>query len=632
MRPVIVGTAGHVDHGKTTLIRTLTGVDTDRLREEKERELTIDLGFAPFYLPSGRRVGVIDVPGHEKFMGNMLAGIGGIDLVLLVIDANEGVMPQTREHLDVLNLLKIKKALVVLTKIDTADPDWLDLVEEEIREDLEGTRFADAEIVRVSAVKGIGIAELKQRIDEVVDTLEAKDSSAPLRMPVDRSFKMKGFGTVITGTLLSGSIRKDQQVEILPAGLTCRVRNIEVHNEAVDIAYAGQRVALNLAGVEKEEVSRGCLIAQPGFFQPTARLDVQLELLPDSPYSVKHASQVHFHLGTTEVMAKVYLLGQRELRPGETGFAQLELDEKIVAHYLDLFIIRFFSPVRTIGGGRVLNVTPGLYRRYREQEMGELELLAGGSTTNLVLQRVMQYGVASRSELAKEAKIAAESLEGILAELKMQEVVFELGEGYLMAGVRFRDWRERILRALADFHEKNHLKPGISKAELKQVLPDSLSIQKLDLFLGKLLAGGEIRFEQHRVAAAGFEPKPTSAEDQVLARIRKIFGERGVETPEAEELARELKLAAEKTEIYVQYLIYQKEIVRVADGYYLLTKTMAEIEDRLVDFLRNQGEITLAEARDLLGSSRKYTLPILEFFDEKGVTKRKENVRILGSV
>lgn len=629
MQPVIIGTAGHVDHGKTTLIRTLTGVDTDRLREEKERQLTIDLGFAPFYLPSGRRVGVIDVPGHEKFMGNMLAGIGGIDLVLLVIDANEGVMPQTREHLEVLNLLKIKKALVVLTKIDTTDPDWLDLVAEEIREELKVTRFADAEIVRVSAVKGIGIEELKQKIDKMVNTLEAKDSTAPLRMPVDRSFKMKGFGTVITGTLLSGSIKKDQQVEILPEGLTSRVRNIEVHNENVDVAYAGQRVALNLAGVEKEEVSRGCLIAQPGFFQPTDRIDVQLEILPESPYSVKHASQVHFHLGTSEVMARVFLLGKKELMPGESGFAQLELDEKIVAHYLDLFIIRFFSPVKTVGGGRVLNVTPGFYRRYREQEMAELELLAGGSNTNLVLQRIMQYGVASRAELVKEVKIAVEPLEAILADLKGQEMLFELGEGYLMAGVRFRDWRERILRTLKDFHEANHLKPGISKAELKQVLPDNLSMQKLDLFLGKLLRDSEIRFEHHMVAIATFEPKPTPEEENVLAKIRKLFNERGVETPELGELALELKVTPEKVACYLEYLTYGKEIASIADGYYLLTKTVTEIQERLVGFLQSNGEITLAEARDLLGSSRKYTLPILEFFDEEGVTKRKENVRVL---
>lgn len=629
MRPMIVGTAGHVDHGKTTLIRALTGIDTDRLREEKERQLTIDLGFAPFDLPSGRRVGVIDVPGHEKFMGNMLAGIGGIDLVLLIIDANEGVMPQTREHLEVINLLKIKKALIVLTKIDTVDPDWLDLVEEEIREELEGTLFADADMMRVSALKGIGIPELKDTIDQILDTLKAKDSSGPLRLPVDRSFKMKGFGTVITGTLLSGKVEKDQQLEMLPGGNMTRVRNIEVHNEQVDTAYAGQRVALNLAGVEKEDIPRGTLIAQPGFFQPTDRLDVEIEMLSDFPHTLKHASRVHFHLGTSETLAKVYLLETKELLPGQTGLAQLELDEKVVAHYQDKFIIRFYSPVRTMGGGHVLNTSPKFYRRYREQDMAELKLLAGGEDKDLVLQRVLQYGIISWAELVKEAKMAEGQLQELITELKVEEMVFELGDEYLVAAVKERDWHERILKQLDEFHTKYHLKAGLSRAELKQALPDHLSIQKYDLFLNRLLEAGEIRLEQHLVALASFTPQPTDVEDKQIKKIRQLFADQGIETPDLETLAQELKVDQVRVADYIEYLIYLDEVLAVADGYFVLKTVIDEMREQLIDFLNKNNQITLGEARDLFNSSRKYTLPLLEYFDEMSVTRRKENVRVL---
>ncbi|AZR74580.1 selenocysteine-specific translation elongation factor [Anoxybacter fermentans] len=629
MQSVIIGTAGHVDHGKTTLIRALTGVDTDRLKEEKERKLTIDLGFAPFDLPSGRRVSVIDVPGHKKFMGNMLAGIGGIDLVLLVIDANEGVMPQTREHLEVISLLQIKKMLVVLTKIDTVEVEWLDLVEEEVREELKDTPYKDAEIVRVSAVKGIGIEKLKFKIDEIIDTLEPKDINAPLRLPVDRSFKMKGFGTVITGTLLAGKVKKDQQVDILPQGLTCRVRNIEVHNQPVNEAYAGQRVALNLAGVEKEDVPRGSVIAQPGFFKPTDRLDVEIEVLPDFPYPLKHASRVHFHIGTSDLLAKVYLLEKKELLPGEKGFAQLELADKIVAYYQDLFIIRFYSPVKTMGGGRVLNVNPGLYRKYGEEEMAELKLLAGGSSEDLVLQQILRHGIISPSELLKEAKLAEKELDELLEKLLDKEMIIELGDGYLMALTVYRDWKKRILKKLEEFHKENHLKPGISRAELKQVLPDKLTTQKYDLFLEKLLKSGEIRLDQYMVALASFEPQPIKEEEKILKEIKKIFADKGIETPGIKELAREIKIDEKKVQEYLEYLMYLGEIVQIRDGYYLSVSVLNEVQDKVVNYLKEKGEITLAEARDLLESSRKYTLPIMEYFDQINLTRRKDNVRVL---
>lgn len=626
--PVIIGTAGHVDHGKTTLIRVLTGVDTDRLREEKERELTIDLGFAPLDLPDGRRVGVIDVPGHERFMGNMLAGIGGIDLVLLVIDANEGVMPQTKEHLEVISLLQIKKAIVVLTKVETVEAEWLDLVEEEVREELATTPYPDSEIIRVSALEGLGLDDLKQKISQVIATLDPKDSSAPLRIFVDRSFKIKGFGTVVTGTLLAGMIKKDQQVEILPPGLTTRVRNIEVHNQSVELAYAGQRVALNLANVEKDEVGRGNILVEPGYFTPTDRLDVELELLPDFPHPLKHASRIHFHLGTNDLLAKVYLFKRKELLPGEKAFAQLELDQKIVAYYQDLFIFRFYSPVKTMGGGRVLNVKPGFYRKYRTKELAELELLAGGSSEDLVLQRILHYGVITRQELCKEVKLGGEDLVEI-KNLLNQEQIFELGEDHLISRIRFREWQEKVVNHLKAFHRQQHLKPGISKAELKQVLPAELTMQKFDLFLHQLMLSEEITVDQHIVLLRDFLPTPTEAEGQIICQIKELLISHGIEAPSPAEMAILLKLDLEQVQIYLDYLVYLQELVQITPGYYLYRSVFREVETKVSDFLRENREMSLAQARDLLQSSRKYTLPILEYFDEIKLTRRQENVRIL---
>ena len=629
MESVIVGTAGHVDHGKTTLIQALTGIDTDRLKEEKERKLTIDLGFAPFDLPSGRRVSVIDVPGHEKFMGNMLAGIGGIDLVMLVIDANEGVMPQTKEHLEVIELLKIKKVIVVLTKIDTADEEWVELVEEMVKEELAGTRYADAEIYRTSAIKGIGIEELKIKLDQAIDTLDGKDTDAPLRLPIDRSFKMKGFGTVITGTLLAGKVEVDQEIEILPDKLKSRVRNIEVHNQSVDVAYAGQRTALNLAGVDKDDVHRGDVIAQSGYFDPTDKLDVEIELLEDFPHTLKHASRVHFHLGANEMLAKVYLLDKKELMPGEKCFAQLHLEEEVVSYYQDLFIVRFYSPVRTMGGGRVLNTDPDHYREYGQTEMEELKLLAGGSNEDLAMQKILRHGIITKEELMKEAKFSGEEAAELLESLLKKDMVFKLGETYYMGNSTFKTWRERVINRLEEFHQKNHLKPGISKAELKQVLPDNLSTQKYDQFLELFLGSGEIKIDGYIVSLADFNPEPKTEEEELVEKIKDKFEEGGVEPPGIEELAEELDLSKDKTADYILYLVYLEQLSQIKGDFYLAKATIKDIEDKIVNYLKDNGEITLGQARDLMETSRKYAMPIMEYLDQINVTRREGNIRVL---
>lgn len=348
-RHVIIGTAGHVDHGKTALIRALTGVETDRLKEEQERGISIDLGFAPFRLPGGMIAGVVDVPGHERFISNMLAGIGGIDLVLLVVDVMEGVMPQTREHLQILQLLQIQRGIVVLTKCDMAESDWIDIVEEEIREEIAGTFLADAPFCRVSALNGTGLPELTEEIRQAVANLVPKDADGPMRLPVDRHFSIAGFGTIVTGTLLSGTVRVGDSVEILPPGEPVRVREVQVHGKKVEQASAGQRAALNLAGLDRSRIERGAVVGTPGIFEQTERLDARLTLLPEAPRPLKFRDPVHFFLGTARVVGIVALLDRDQLEPGESALVQIHLDRPLVAHRQDRFIIRSYSPMTTIG-------------------------------------------------------------------------------------------------------------------------------------------------------------------------------------------------------------------------------------------------------------------------------------------
>ncbi|MDO9574227.1 MAG: selenocysteine-specific translation elongation factor, partial [Candidatus Contubernalis sp.] len=390
MKSIIIGTAGHVDHGKTMLIKALTGEDTDRLREEKERGISIELGFAPFRLPSGRIAGVIDVPGHERFIHNMLAGISGIDLVLLVVDASEGVMPQTREHLGILQLLKIKKGIVVITKIDLVEEEWLDLVQEEIKEELQGTFLENALIHRVSVVKEEGIEELKVLLDKLVEEVPSKKQNAPLRMPVDRIFSVSGFGTVITGTLLSGAISTGEIVEILPHKIEARVRQIQVFEKPVEKAFAGQRVALNLAGIEKARIERGDVIAGPGFFKAKKLIDARINLLSVLKKPISNLTPVHFYLAAKRLVARVLLLEKEELAPGESSLVQCILDKPVVAHSGDHFIIRSYSPMTTIGGGVVLDGQPVRHKRFRQEVINRLNILEEGDPAELILQVLEQ--------------------------------------------------------------------------------------------------------------------------------------------------------------------------------------------------------------------------------------------------
>lgn len=430
MKHVIIGTAGHIDHGKTTLIKALTGRNTDRLEEEQRRGITIDLGFTYFDLPGGGRAGIVDVPGHEKFINNMVAGVVGMDLVLLVIAADEGIMPQTREHLDILSLLGIKKSIIVLNKCDLVDEDWIELVEEEIREELAGSFMEQAPLVKVSAATGAGIQELVQVIDNMArEEVEEKDINTIPRLPIDRVFSLPGFGTIVTGTLVSGIISKEDVLEIYPLGKECKIRNIQVHGEDRKECLAGQRVAINLSNIKKSEVKRGCVLAPIDRMKITDLLDVKLEILKSSMRVLTNHARLHLFTGTSEILCRAVLLDKEELGPGESGFVQLRLEEKIAVRRGDRFVVRFYSPMETIGGGVVLEPNPKIKRRFREDAIEELKRKESGSITDIVEMHVKEHGdsLITLAELAKLTALSIEEIEKASKDLKEEGLILEFG-------------------------------------------------------------------------------------------------------------------------------------------------------------------------------------------------------------
>lgn len=626
MSHVIIGTAGHVDHGKTMLIKALTGEDTDRLQEEKERGISIDLGFAPFDLPTGRRAGVVDVPGHERFINNMLAGIGGIDLVLLVVDVTEGVMPQTREHLAILNLLNIKQGIVVLTKIDLAEEEWVDLVEEEISLELKGTFLEKAPHHRVSVVTGEGIEELKSLIDEMTAVIPPRDENPPLRMPVDRVFTIAGFGTVLTGTLLTGSVKVGEDVEVLPAREKVRVRQLQVHGTKVEEAFAGQRVALNLAHLEKEVVHRGSVIATPGYFSATDIIDARLKLLSGAPRSIKNMTPFHFYLGTGRVVARAFLLDTKELKPGEESLVQFRLDKPLVAHRQDRFIVRSYSPVTTVGGGVVLDPLPTKHKRFRKDVLSKLKVLEEGDPSEYVLQQVNKNPLQTVKELAPLVRIAPQALEEVLRKLIEKEKLLDL-DGYYAPFSKVKEWQEKILTGIEIFHNKHNLSAGISRAFLKGSLDRGFPASAYDYLLNILKVEGKITLKGDSVALNGFEPKPSVKEEKLLQEIVKIYKEAKFTPPSLKEVGEKQKIKEEELTPIINYLADKEVLLKVSESLVFHRESYNNAIDNLKELFKEDGKVTLATFRDRLNTSRKYAQVFLEYLDQKKITRREGDFR-----
>jgi selenocysteine-specific elongation factor len=632
MKQVVMGTAGHIDHGKTQLIKTLTGVDTDRLKEEKERGITIDLGFAHLTCEDGTEVGVIDVPGHERFVRNMLAGVGGIDLVMLVIAADEGVMPQTREHLAICQLLCIKDGLVALTKADLVDEDWMELVTEDTREFLKGTFLEGKPIVPVSAKTGQGIDELRRVLATLVARVPPKQLEGKFRLPIDRVFTIRGFGTVVTGTLFSGSIRVEERVEIYSKGIEVKVRGLQVHNESVPEAVAGQRTAINLQGIEKVELERGDVLGRPGEFAPTFMLDAVLQHLPDAPRPLRHRARLRLHLGTSELMGRVILLDRDELAPGEEAYVQFRLEKPAIALPRDRFVIRSYSPVQTIGGGMLLDVQQVKHRRGEAGLASHFQLLAQSDPEEIFAHHLKQaaHQGLRLSEFLPRTELSESRLRQIAEMLqragRIRAVNTEMG-WYLHVDV-FDALMRELRSDLEAFHRQNPLKPNLSIEELRAKVR-GLGERVCLLALEQLRQQGEVVIERDRVRLATHQVELDDTRERLLNELEAEFLAAGYQPPRAEEVFAKLKVGKSHDKELLQVLLDQGRAVRLKDNVVFHRTNLEKAESLLVQFLREHRDITPIEFKDLLGVSRKYAIPLLEYFDSQKITIRIGDKRVL---
>ena len=617
----VIGTAGHVDHGKSALVKALTGIDPDRLKEEKEREMTIDLGFAWLTLPGGEQVGIVDVPGHKDFIKNMLAGIGGIDAALFVVAADEGVMPQTREHLAILDLLHIRGGVVALTKKDLVDEEWLELVREDVKEALTGTVLADAPIIPTSAKTGEGLDELVRALEEVLATIPPRPDIGRPRLPIDRVFTIAGFGTVVTGTLSDGRLRVGQEVEILPQGLRARIRGLQSHKRKIEEALPGTRVAVNLTGVSTSQLSRGDVLSLPGQLLPTRLLDVSLQLLADAPLSLKHNTLLDFFVGASEVRAWVRLLDREELSPGEEAFVQFRLSEPVVVVRGDHFIVRRPSPSLTIGGGRVIHAHPRRrYRRFRPEVMSALSTLASGTPAQALLQMLTEIEPCEPEELIRRSTLPRQEAEEALRELVARREAITLDTWVFSS----RGW-ERLMKRLVDilgaYHRENPLRKGMPREELKSRL--RIPARLFNPVIGQasregrvVEEGATVRLPEHEVR---FSPQQQRQVEELLA----AFARHPYATPSVNEC---LRMVGEEV---LNALIEQGRLIKVSEDVLFLAETYQEMVRRVVKHLEEKRTVTVAQVRDMFGTSRKYALALMEHLDERKVTQRVGDERIL---
>ncbi|SDR86277.1 selenocysteine-specific translation elongation factor [Parafannyhessea umbonata] len=628
MKHVVIGTAGHVDHGKTWLTRALTGTNTDRLKEERERSITVDIGFAQLTLPNGQRASIIDVPGHEALVKNMIAGATGIDVVLLVVASDEGFMPQTQEHLDILGLLGVERGIIVMTKCDAVGADWADMVEADILDHVEGTFLQDAPVVRVSAVTGEGIDLLKQRIADLVEQVRPRNEDRACRLPVDRAFTIKGFGTVVTGTLVDGTVSVGDEVEVYPQRKLTRIRSLQNHNEAAESMSAGMRVAANLQGVERKEVSRGCIVAKPGTLRQADRLLTHVVVSGDSPFDVRNSSRVHFYTGTGELMCRVRLLDADALPPGEDGFAQLVFDRPVTARNHDRFIIRFFSPVVTIGGGTILDIAPGRARRNSEPVLRRLRAL-NGSREERLLQRVRDAGVrcATAPELEVAENLSPKECATSLSALCGRGLVQAAGDAYVAADVLGR-LEDDARAVLAEYHEQHALERGMGLGALRTRLFSS-SPERADALVGLLEARGRLVVDGRLARLPDFEatlsPEQLRLHDSVVAAVE----EAGFEPLETDELVARVGGGEPALAPVLDRMRADGEIVSLTPTTMASAKVWRRGLDTFMQMAASGEPVTIAQFRDRIGASRKFAGLFLDSYDRAGYTRLVGDARVV---
>ncbi len=632
-----MGTAGHIDHGKSALVLALTGTNPDRLEEEKRRGITIDLGFAHLDLGDGLRVGFIDVPGHERFVRNMLAGVGGIDLVLLVVAADESIKPQTREHFDICNLLGIRQGLVVMTKSDLVELEIIDLVKLEIQEFVAGSFLEGAPVVAVSARTGQGLEILKAELRRLSLRTSPKPADLPFRLPIDRAFVMKGFGAVVTGTLIAGKIEKEAEVEVFPLGRRVRVRGIQVHNQPAETAMAGQRTALNLAGVEARELGRGMVLAPPGLFEATTRLDCALTLLP-SARPLKNRARVHFHCWTAEMLAEVVLLETKEMKPGERACAHLRLAEAGLFLPGDRFIIRQFSPVTTIGGGAVLDNQPTQHRSGDPRVVQSLQVMERGSPEDRLELLTQQYGEVLLSKLVARTGWQASGVLRVGQLLEEKERLMILGQPpSLFAHFEyFRALGQKVVERLQKFHVTNPLDPGMTKEELRGRValprPAQTRLPSPVLFnavLQALTAQGKVDAQGEIVRLLGREIQLSPEELAAKEQISRAFEDAGLAVPSAKDVLASLRIDRARAEKILQILFKERALLKVAEDLIFHHSALGKLRELLTRRKAESRRINVAVFKELTGLSRKYAIPLLEYLDREHVTRREGDERII---
>lgn len=625
MKNIIIGTAGHIDHGKTALIRALTGKETDRWEEEKRRGITIDLGFTYFDLPSGDRAGIIDVPGHEKFVNNMLAGVIGMDLVMLVVAADEGMMPQTREHVDIMTQLGVDKSIVVLNKCDLVDEEWKELVKEEIKEELIGSVFENANMIEVSAVTGEGIDNLiKEIVHMTKDEVTEKDINTISRLPIDRSFSISGFGTIVTGTLISGSIKKDDELEVYPTGKKVKIRSIQVHGKDVKECFAGQRSAINISNLKKDEVKRGYVLAPQNSLEDTMMLDVKLNILNSSNRILSNRCRLHLFTGTSEVLCRAVLLDVKEAAPGDSCYAQLRLEEKIAVKRGDKFIVRFYSPLETVGGGVILDANPTKKTPFNKSQLEEIKRKEEGSHNDIVELLVKKHPeMITIKEIGKLTGLSIEETNECISELKEENLVltYEMKKDiYVYHSSEEMRLKRETIEFIKDFHEENPYKFGVGKSLLKTKLYPKIKQNVFDQIIYKFICENEIKKYKEYLSLNDFEIN----KDKIFKSVEKTL----INTYEKAEFdfvrLNEINFNTEENIVrdILNVLMDEQKIAKINDEMFTLKSLMDKAEIVVREKLEKNNLVTISELRDALNTSRKSAKPILEYFDNMKVTRK----------
>lgn len=629
-RHYVVGTAGHIDHGKTSMVKQLTGKDTDWLQEEIARGMTIDLGFA--FL--GDDITIIDVPGHERFVRNMVAGVSTIDLVLFVIAADDGVMPQTREHLDILKLLQIRQGIIVITKIDLVELDWVELVVEDVKDVVRGTFLDKAPIVPISNESGAGIDALKKHIFDQLAHAEERQDRGIFRLPIDRVFTMKGFGTVVAGTVLSGSLTPDQMVELLPQRQKLRVRGLQIHEKNEKLVKIGDRAAINLAGIEKDAIRRGDILTAPDRFQPTRFFDGKFYLLESAPRNLKNTTRIRLNIGTSEVIGRVSILDKEEIKPGESAYIQFRLENPVVPDVGDRYVVRTYSPVYTIGGGVVLDVNPQRHKRFSEEVVKKIATLESGDPEKIIEQLLLnqKFQGISINQIAQQTSLPTDSVEPVLIRLLDNHRCYKYsdkGQEYYIHYEYYAQLKAVMVRSLEQFHRKNPTRLGISKTDLKVLIALPVDALLFNKVLEELVRDNKINVSDHRVALATHQLQLTERQKNLMDRIAKIYFDAGFTTPDIINIAERIGVSEADVDDIVQILFETDVLVKAEEGIVFHQKRVEEAIQLIKAHFKREYQLTVADFREMIASSRKYAVPLLSYFDSIGLTVRQQDVRVI---